>query len=135
MASSDPSPGGDEREVLAGLPNARPQRRSAKRDRPARGASTRGATGAKAKPAAKPKARTAAKAAARRKAAPKPKAAPAPGPVSQVPPAGYATPRDDAHRGADLIGTAFHAAGELVEIGIAASGRALKSAIQRLPRP
>jgi hypothetical protein len=129
MASSDPSPGGDEREVLTGLPNSRPQRRSAKRDRPAPGASTRGSTTAKAKPAAKPKARTAAKAAS------KPKAAPAREPVSQVPPAGYATPRDDAPRGADLIGTAFHAAGELAQIGIVVSGRALKSAIQRLPRP
>jgi hypothetical protein len=129
MASSDPSPGGDEREVLAGLPNARPQRRSAKRDRPARGAAKRGATSAKGKPAAKRKPRTAAKAAA------KPKAAPALKAVSQVPPAGYATPRDDAPRGADLIGTAFHAAGELAHIGIVVSGRAVKSAIQRLPRP
>ncbi|HEY7619638.1 MAG TPA: hypothetical protein VH834_07690 [Solirubrobacteraceae bacterium] len=129
MASSDPSPGSDEREVFAGLPNARPQRRSAKRDRPARGGSARGAASPRAKPATKPKARAAPK----RKATPKPK--PAPEPVSRVPPAGYATPRDDVPRGADLIGTAVQAAGELAQIGIAASGRALKSAFQRLPRP
>jgi hypothetical protein len=96
MASSDPSSGGDEREVLSGLPNARPHRRSAKRDRPARAAAT-----------------------------------------TKVPAAGYATPRadDGVPRGADLIGTAVQAAGELAHIGISAGGRALKSAIQRLPRP
>jgi hypothetical protein len=124
MASSDPSSGADEREVFAGLPNARPHRRSAKRDRPARGAS--GA--AKAKPAAaKPKA----------KAASRPMARPAPEPAAKVPPAGYATPRPDdgVPRGADLVGTAVQAAGELAQIGIAAGGRALKSAFQRLPRP
>jgi hypothetical protein len=125
MASSDSSSGADEREVFAGLPNARPHRRSAKRDRPARGP----AETAKAKPAstAKPKA----------KAAPKPKAKPAPEPAAKVPPAGYATPRadDGVPHGADLIGTAVQAVGELAQIGIAAGGRALKSAFQRLPRP
>jgi hypothetical protein len=124
MASSDPSSGADEREVFAGLPNTRPHRRSAKRDRPAREAAT-----AKAKPAAKPKAKA--------KAAPKPKAKPASEPAAKVPPAGYATPRPDhdVPRGADLIGTAVQAAGELAQIGIAAGGRALKSAFERLPRP
>jgi hypothetical protein len=124
MASSDPSSGGDEREVFAGLPNARPHRRSAKRDRPARAA----ATTAKAEPAAaKPKAR----------AKPKPRAKPAPQAAAEVPAAGYATPRsdDDLPTGADLIATAVQAAGELAQIGFSAGGRALKSAIQRLPRP
>ncbi len=117
MASSDRSTDADEREVFAGLPNARPHRRSAKRDRPARAA----AAPAKAKPAATPN------------AAAKPKAKPA----EKIPPAGYATPRahDNVPHGADLIGTAVQAAGELAQIGIAAGGRALKSAIQRLPRP
>jgi hypothetical protein len=115
MASSDRTPDADEREVFAGLPNARPHRRSAKRDRPARAA------------ASTPRARPEAKAAA------KPKAKPA----TKVPPAGYATSgaHDDVPRGTDLIGTAVQAAGELAQIGIAAGGRALKSAIQRLPRP
>jgi hypothetical protein len=127
MASSDPSANGDEREVLAGLPNARPQHRSAKRDRPAGGAAKPRATSTKPKAAAKPRPKA--------KAAAKPKAPPAPAPKAPVPPAGYATPRDDTPHGADLIGTAFQAAGELAQIGIAASGRALKSAVQRLPRP
>jgi hypothetical protein len=123
MASSDPSSGGDEREVLSGLPNARPHRRSAKRDRPARAAAT---TTAKAPPAA-----------AKPKAKPKPRAKPAPPPAAEVPAAGYATPRadDGVPGGAHLIATAVQAAGELAQIGISAGGRALKSAIQRLPRP
>jgi hypothetical protein len=129
MASSDPSPNGDEREVFSGLPNARPHRRSAKRDRPARGAAAASgaATGTTATPAAaKPKARS------------KPKAKPAPKPAAtKVPPAGYATPAadDDVPRGADLVGTAVKAVGELAQIGVAAGGRALKGALQRLPRP
>jgi hypothetical protein len=118
MASSDPSGGGDEREVLSGLPNARPHRRSAKRDRP-------GTAGAEAAPAA---------AKARTKPKPRPKAEPA---TPAIPPAGYATPRDDdgGPGGADLIGTTVQAVGELAQIGLAAGGRALKSAFQRLPRP
>jgi hypothetical protein len=125
MASSDPSDGDDEREVLSGLPNARPHRRSAKRDR-----ATDAAASAKAKPAAKPKADPAAKP----KAKPKTPTQAAP-PKSTVPPAGYATPRDDGPHGADLVGTAVQAVGELAQIGLAAGGRAIKSAIQRLPRP
>jgi hypothetical protein len=141
MASSDPPPGGD-RDVFSGLPNARPQRRSAKRDR-ARGAGAKAATAQPAQPAGKSTARSTpggrakaggkapTKPAARAsgKASAKPKAPP-------IPPAGYATPADDDRpRGTDLVGTAVQAAGELAQIGIAAGGRALKSAIQRLPRP
>jgi hypothetical protein len=123
MASSD-----DERDVFSGLPKARPQRRSAKRDR----------DGA-ARPAAK-KAPAQARAAASTKPAPargKRPAKPAAEPKApRVPPAGYATPSgDDRPRGTDLVGTAVQAAGELAQIGIAFGGRALKSAIQRLPRP
>jgi hypothetical protein len=152
MASSDP-PSGRDREVIAGLPNARPTRRSAKRDRPARGQRAAGATaappksGAKAAPKAKegaprstaktgtPRstaktgaARSAAKPGARRAAAPK---------VAPIPPAGYATPNadEDGPRGADLVTTVVQAAGELAQIGISAGGRALKAALERLPRP
>ena len=125
MASSDPSGGGDEREVLSGLPNARPQRRSAKRDRPARSAgasATRAPAAGKTRPTPKPPAKR------------KPKAEAAP---PAIPAAGYATPRDDdgGPRGADLIGTAVQAVGEIAQIGLAAGGRAVKSAFQRLPRP
>ena len=143
MASSDPPAGGD-RDVFSGLPNARPQRRSAKRDRPAKQA--KGASKAKKAP---PQARAAASsrpAAARVKPRPAASSRPAaarakPRPAAKtkapaVPPAGYATPVDDDRpRGTDLVGTAVQAAGELAQIGIAAGGRALKSAIERLPRP
>jgi hypothetical protein len=137
MASSDPTSGdGGERDVFGSLPNTRPQHRSAKRDR----------GGAKAKPAAapasKPKAKRAAvkakpKAGASAKARPAADAGPAPA-ASKIPPAGYATPRGDddgVPRGADLVTTAVRAAGELAQIGLAAGGRAVKSALERLPRP
>ena len=58
--------------------------------------------------------------------------------ASQIPPAGYATPHaddDGVPRGAELVTTAVQAAGELAQIGLAAGGRALKSALGRLPRP
>lgn len=128
MASSDPPPAGD-RDVFSGLPNARPQRRSAKRDRP--GKEANGASKPKQAP---PQARAAAS--SRPAATPaKPRTA-AQKEAPPVPPAGYATPTDDDRpRGTDLVGTAVHAAAELAQIGIAAGGRALKSAIQRLPRP
>ena len=144
MASSDPTSGGDgERDVFGSLPNARPQRRSAKRDRAGGTAKAAVPAPAKAKAtAAKPKSAkpTAVKPAA---AKPKPrttaKANPgAAAPASKIPPAGYATPRPDddgVPRGADLVTTAVQAAGELAHIGLAAGGRALKSALERLPRP
>jgi hypothetical protein len=118
MASSDPTSGGDgDRDVFGSLPNTRPQRRSAKRDR----------GGAKARPPAR----------ASTKAKPSAQAGSAPS-ASKIPPAGYATPRaddDGVPRGAHLVTTAVQAAGELAQIGLAAGGRALKSALERLPRP
>jgi hypothetical protein len=141
MASSEPPSGGD-RDVFSGLPNARPQRRSAKRDRPAREAKG-AAKGKKAPPQARAAASSRPAAAARARpaagsgpaaASAKPRKAATQAPA--VPPAGYATPGDDGRpRGTDLVGTAVQAAGELAQIGIAAGGRALKSALQRLPRP
>jgi hypothetical protein len=129
MASSDPPPAGD-RDVFSGLPNARPQRRSAKRDRP--GKQAKGASKPKKAP---PQARAAASTKPAAAASAKPRTA-AKENAPPVPPAGYATPTDDDRpRGTDLVGTAVQAAGELAQIGIAAGGRALKSALQRLPRP
>jgi hypothetical protein len=128
MASSDPSPG-DEREVFAGLPNARPHRRSAKRDR------ATAAGGAKPKRAAPSRGAAAAK--GERRAASTPKASPRAA-AREIPPAGYATPTEaagDGPKGADLFTTAVQAVGELAQIGVAAGGRAVKSALQRLPRP
>jgi hypothetical protein len=37
--------------------------------------------------------------------------------------------------GADVIGTAVHAAAELAEIGLSAGARALRNAVARLPKP
>jgi hypothetical protein len=153
MASSDPTSGGDgDRDVFGSLPNTRPQRRSAKRDRGgAKAKSAAAPAAAQAQtPAAKPKAKAGAakakpapttakagrKASASAKAGPAAEAGPAPA-ASKIPPAGYATPRGDDRvpRGADLVTTAVQAAGELAQIGLAAGGRALKSALERLPRP
>lgn len=153
MASSDPTSGDDgDRDVFGSLPNARPQRRSAKRDRGgAKAKSAAAPAAAQAQtPAAKPKAKAGAakakpaagtakarpKAPASAKAGPAADAGPAPA-ASKIPPAGYATPRGDdgVPRGADLVTTAVQAAGELAQIGLAAGGRALKSALERLPRP
>jgi hypothetical protein len=181
MASSDSSSGGSgDRDVFGSLPNARPQRRSARRDRsaakakaaatgpaeaaaqPKPAARAKAATSAKPKPAARAKAATSAKpkAAARAKPAARAaaatpatpaaraaragqaksavKATPPRAAAPEIPPAGYATPRTDDDgipRGADLVTTAVQAAGELAQIGLAAGGRALKSALERLPRP
>jgi hypothetical protein len=148
MASSDPPSGPGERDVFGSLPNARPQRRSAKRDRP--GAKAKAAAPAAAQPkttaakpksakpaAAKPRAKTKPRTTAKAGPAAEPRAATA-APASDIPPAGYATPRPDddgVPRGAHLVTTAVQAAGELAQIGLAAGGRALKSALERLPRP
>jgi hypothetical protein len=160
MASSDSSSGGNgDRDVFGSLPNRRPQRRSARRDRagakakPATSAQAKAEAGAaakprpaaKAKPATRAKPRPAARAesAARAQGAARAKpaatAAPPRTTASQIPPAGYATPHaaddDGVPRGAELVTTAVQAAGELAQIGLAAGGRALKSALGRLPRP
>lgn len=178
MASNESSSGGDgDRDVFGSLPNTRPQRRSARRDRagakakpaasgpakaeaaakatpaaraePAAGAKpaaqakaaaqAKPSTGAKAaagKPGARAKAAAQGKPAAQAQAAAK--AAPPRATSSKIPPAGYATPRGDddgVPHGAELVTTAVQAAGELAQIGLAAGGRALKSALGRLPRP
>jgi hypothetical protein len=159
MASSDSSSGGDgDRDVFGSLPNTRPQRRSARRDRAgakakpaASGPASAGAPAARASAAAQAKPATRAKPAARAGAAAAAKAAPPRATTSKpatdaapprattakIPPAGYATPRGDdgVPHGAELVTTAVQAAGELAQIGLAAGGRALKSALGRLPRP
>jgi hypothetical protein len=136
MASSDSSSGGhDDRDVFGSLPNTRPQRRSARRDRA--GAKARPAASGPAKAGATAKAKPAARAKPAAQAKPAAEAAPPRASTSKIPPAGYATPRDDdgVPHGADLVTTAVQAAGELAQIGLAAGGRALKSALGRLPRP
>jgi hypothetical protein len=120
MAPDDPKP-----DVMSSLPRTRPQRRSAKRDAPVKTAPPRKAAPKKAAPRAK--------AAPPKKATPRAKAAPA-----NIPPAGFAPPRDTEARpvptGVELVGTAIQAAGELAQIGIAVGGQALKSALGRLGR-
>jgi len=145
MASSDPGPNGSDSDVFGSLPRSRPQRRSAKRDRPAARASA--ATGAPpkaratkaggARSTAKPRKRaaTASAGAAKDSAAAR---APQPPPQSAVPPAGYATPRDredPALQGLRLLATAVEALGELFVIGLTATSQALRQALHRLPRP
>ena len=110
-------------EILSSLPRTRPQRRSAKRDAPKRPAAKKPAPAkrpaAKAKPAPKAQAKA------------KPRAATA----SRLPPRGFAPPADRDRRpapgGAELIGTAIQAAGELAQIGLAVGGQALRSALRR----
>jgi hypothetical protein len=101
----------DERrsEVLGALPHRRPHRRSEKRG--VRPAAMREETGAH-----KPQ----------RLRQP---AQPAGTPPS--PPSRGTVPTT----GADILGTAVHAAAELAEIGLSASARALRNAVARLPRP
>ena len=132
MVPSDPTPGPDgERDVFGSLPNTRPQRRSAKRDR-AGGTAKAAAPAKTAAPRRKPARATG----ARPKA--KPEARASATTASKIPPAGYATPRpadDGVLCGAHLVSTVVQAAGELAHIGLSAAGRALKSALGRLPRP
>ena len=115
-----------DREVLSSLPRTRPERRSAKRG--ARAGATD--TPAKAK-AAKPRPKAKAKPRAARS---KPRAVP----PRQVPPAGYAVPKNASPVGAgstELVGTAIQALGELANLGVSLGNRALREALDRLPKP
>jgi hypothetical protein len=110
--------------VLADLPRARPQLRSERRG------SAKPRKPAPAKRAATAKAADVAKAAAKPKpAATKPrKTAPAkPGPTTTTSP----PPSDDQ----PFVATALQAAGELAQIGIAVGVRAVRNALDRLPKP
>ena len=121
------APDDNEADVLKSLPRTRPQRRSTKRDAPKKKAAT--ATQAKPKPRAKAKPKPAAR----------PKATSGRRGARRMPPAGFSPPRDTHDQappsGAELIGTAIQAAGELAQIGLAVGGHALRSALGRLPRP
>src|SRR4051794_30408536 len=135
MPPKDPESSGTDRDVLTSLPRTRPARRSAKRDRPAgAGARTTPGTG----PAAAPAQRAPRKpAGTRARTAAKPRADAAP--KATVPPAGYATqPAPSRRRGPDpfaLVTTTVHAAAEIAQIGATLWGQAVRSAINRLPRP
>jgi outer membrane biosynthesis protein TonB len=94
--------------MLSELPSGRPQLRSQRR------AST------KPTPTPKPKPKPAAK--------PKPKPKPKPRAAEPVAP----PPKQDEQ---PFIATALQAAGELAQIGIAVGARALRNALDRLPKP
>ena len=126
-------------EVLSALPHRRPHRRSDKRA--ARPAKTEAKTEATA---AAPKAKTrtpkAKKASNGHATKPTPATRPAPKRLRQpAQPAGAPpSPRSRGsvpNTGADVFGTAVHAAAELAEIGLTAGARALRNAVARLPKP
>jgi hypothetical protein len=107
-----------DREVLSSLPRTRPERRSSKR-----GART--PAGAAKPQSNKTQARTRAKAS--------PEATARAAPPRAVPPSGYAVPETSSPvnaGGAELIGTAIQAVGELAHLG----SRALRGALARLPK-
>jgi hypothetical protein len=112
-----------DREVLSSLPRTRPERRSAKRG------TRSGAAGTQAKAKAKP--------AATAQPKPRPKAKPKAVPPRQVPPAGYAVPKNASpvgSGGTELVGTAIQALGELANLGVSLGSRALREALGRLPK-
>jgi hypothetical protein len=96
----------DERSVLGGLPSSRPERLGSPRG-----------TAPKRKP--RPKAIRAASPPLKTN-----RAQPAPPPQPIGPP-----------RGTELVTTTIRAAGELTQIGLTVSGRLLKRAVDRIPRP
>jgi hypothetical protein len=137
----------DERptDLLSSLPRTRPHRRSDKRGAapPGRGASESSpAESAKTKPTrasnkpATPRAArpgTTARRTARRSADTRLRQ---PAQPRGIPSARRAAKRKPAPvTGAELVGTAVQAAGELAEIGFALGARAVRNALGRLPRP
>ena len=135
-------------DVLSALPHRRPHRRSDKRA--ARPAKTEAATAAprakKEAPRAKetPRAKQEAPRAKATSTRPATKPMPATRPALKrlrqpAQPAGAPpSPRSRVsvpNTGADVLGTAVHAAAELAEIGLTAGARALRNAVARLPKP
>jgi hypothetical protein len=114
--------------VLGNLPAQRPQRLGGRREPAGKRAAAAPEAGVRTRPVPTPSAKTRATAAA----APSPPARPRP--VASAPP-----PRPESRRGpprgTELVTTAVQAAGELAQIGLTAGGRALKRAVDRIPRP
>ena len=111
MSESDDQVGG---EVLRSLPSRRPQRRSARRD-------AKGAAATKARPTP-PKRRSQPKGVRPSEATRA--ASSTPGERPAAPP-----------EGAELVGTAIQAAGELAQFGLTVGVKALRGAVKRIPHP
>ena len=129
-------------DVLSALPHRRPHRRSDKRAaRPAKAEAAAPAPRPKKEaPRANPDAPRAKATSTRPATKPTPATRPAPKRLRQpAQPAGAPpSPRSRASvptTGADVLGTAVHAAAELAEIGLTAGARALRNAVARLPKP
>jgi hypothetical protein len=115
-------------EILGGLPNRRPQRRSEKRSGGSPAPNGRSA-GDRKRPAGASKAK---QPNARRRARPEPLRQPKqPAGTPPKPPSRRPAPPS----GPQIITTVVQAAGELVEIGLSASARTVRDALSRLPRP
>jgi hypothetical protein len=124
----------DERpnDLLSALPRTRPHRRSEKRGAKPQPAAAEPKAAAKPKPAAKP-AHTTARKSSRRSGDTRMRQ---PAQPRGIPSARRAPKRKPAPTtGAELVGTAVQAVGELAEIGVALGTRALRNALGRLPRP
>jgi hypothetical protein len=129
----------DERptDLLSALPRTRPHRRSDKRGARSAASEARSAAASAARkaPARKAPTRKApARKAPARTASAKPLRQPAqPG---GIPDARRAPKRKPAPAAApEIVGTAVQAVGELAEIGLTLTARALRNAVSRLPRP
>ena len=122
-------------DLLSALPRTRPHRRSDKRATPPGGRkppadkpATRRASSARKAAARKPAPRTSSPAATRRLSQPsQPRGIPDARRAPKRKPAPAAAP--------ELVGTAVQAVGELAEIGLALTARALRNAVSRLPKP
>jgi hypothetical protein len=128
----------DERptDLLSGLPRTRPHRRSEKRGAPP--APRKPAEGPAPKPQRVSGASASATATPRRKARARPTAKTLRQPAQPrgIPKARRAPKRKPAPAsGAEIVGTAIQAVGELAELGLTLSARALRNAVSRLPRP
>jgi hypothetical protein len=132
-AGADPA-----KSVMGNLPSTRPTRMSRRRngDGPGATATAEPPKAAPAKPApAKPKPKP--KAAPKPRAAAKPRAVRSGSPSLERPPkTGAPKPRHSGPpSGTELVTTAVQAAGELAEIGVKMGARAVKRAVDRLPKP